>query len=152
MVALQSKNSYPYRLDFLQDVFYLTYVKNQIPWLCNVLYLPIQVFSIYSIVWNDGATSEYPDSHALLTCKSIAPVVRGPQSASKSMCILLSVKMKCYHGPQSHSRWISNKRNSELKCYCALPSCSWWINIKLSSSTCWTKLPQWNAVKVIPLK
>ena len=32
-----------------------------------------------------GATSEYPATHALL--KSTAPVVRGPQSASKSACI-----------------------------------------------------------------
>ena len=32
-----------------------------------------------------GATSEYPATHALL--KSTAPVVRGPQSAGKSICI-----------------------------------------------------------------
>ena len=32
-----------------------------------------------------GATSEYPATHTLL--KSTVPVVRSPQSASKSICI-----------------------------------------------------------------
>ena len=46
-----------------------------------------------------GATSEYPATHALL--KSTATMVRGPQTASKVICIKLSVKLKCYRGQQS---------------------------------------------------
>ena len=73
---------------------------------------------VFGVVWyigELGATSEYPATHALF--KSTAPVVRGPHSRSRSICIKLSVKLKCYRGPHSRSRSICIKLSVKLKCY-----------------------------------
>ena len=88
----------PFKLKFCQFDFDYCLFERQ------VLISGTTCFMMISFEVDVGATSEYPVTHALF--KSTATVVRGPQSASKVICMyyVLSVKLKCYRGPQSRRR------------------------------------------------